>query len=279
MNKPPAFLFYAADFLADEEVLLMSFAARGLYITLLCFAWREGSIPSNIDSIAKLCGSHSSAITELWAELENRFVVTDNKAARLVSRRMEIQRQALTNHKKERSLSGKKGAESRWNKGDKQIDNDDGSAIGSAIGSVKDLPMAKNGFSSSSSSSSIKEILTNVSTKKKGSRLPDQFFITPEMRDFAKAGFPQINITAETQKFCDHYRSVAGQRGIRIDWIATWRNWIREADSRKQSRQTSSFAKPESKPSTAPTINAAYMKQLRDEQEAIWNQETQKANA
>ena len=29
-------------------------------------------------------------------------------------------------------------------------------------------------------------------------------------------------------KFRDHWISQPGQRGVKVDWLATWRNWCRE---------------------------------------------------
>jgi hypothetical protein len=40
----------------------------------------------------------------------------------------------------------------------------------------------------------------------------------------------RIDGVAEHEKFCDYWRGVAGAKGIKTDWIATWRNWMRRAD-------------------------------------------------
>jgi hypothetical protein len=70
-------------------------------------------------------------------------------------------------HREERSLSGRRGAKSRWNReikenhaGEAHCILADSSANGSAISSAIDQPMAKNGSSTSSSTS-----------KKKGDKL------------------------------------------------------------------------------------------------------------
>ena len=34
---------------------------------------------------------------------------------------------------------------------------------------------------------------------------------------------------AELEKFSDHWRSKAGRDGVKLDWDATWRNWVRKA--------------------------------------------------
>jgi hypothetical protein len=36
----------------------------------------------------------------------------------------------------------------------------------------------------------------------------------------------------EFEKFGDYWRAVPGQRGLKLDWSATWRNWLRTAQER-----------------------------------------------
>ena len=143
--KTPAFQFYPADFLADENVALMSNREIGCYIKLMCYCWREGSIPSDINKIARLCGEDGSAMADLWLAIGLCFESAKNDPTRLVHPRLESERSKQSEFKSERSSSGKKGAEARWGKGSKG----NGSANGSAIKE----PMAKDGSSSSSSSS------------------------------------------------------------------------------------------------------------------------------
>lgn len=150
-NKAPAFQFYAAEFLADENVALMSNQEIGCYIKLICFCWREGSIPSDIAKIARLCGEDSSAMALLWVSIKPCFGEADGSPDRLVHKRLQAEREKQLAFKAERSAAGKRGAESRWNK----ARQDDGSAIAK--------PLAKHASSSSSSSSST--IKNNMSGK------------------------------------------------------------------------------------------------------------------
>uniref|UniRef100_UPI0035D03964 hypothetical protein n=1 Tax=Bartonella sp. OT172YNZD TaxID=3243572 RepID=UPI0035D03964 len=61
----------------------------------------------------------------------------------------------------------------------------------------------------------------------RGCRLPDDF--EPDY-DFAiEAGLPSERVKVEIAKFRDYWRSKAGANATKIDWQATWRNWIRKA--------------------------------------------------
>ena len=63
----------------------------------------------------------------------------------------------------------------------------------------------------------------------RGTRLPADFTVTPQMRDWAARTTPDVNIGAETERFTDYWVAAPGQRGVKTDWTATWRNWMRKA--------------------------------------------------
>ena len=88
MSKSPAFQFYPADFLSDENVVLMSNTEVGCYIKLMCYCWREGSIPSDVNKIAKICGEDDSAMAHLWLAISPCFAVAKNSPDRLVHPRL-----------------------------------------------------------------------------------------------------------------------------------------------------------------------------------------------
>lgn len=157
-QKSPAFQFYAAEFLADENVVLMTNQEVGCYIKLMAYCWREGSIPSEVSKIARLCGEDGSAMAQLWLAISPCFAqaITDN--SRLVHPRLEIERKKQEEHRKERVESGKRGASKRWGAKTEQSDSESHSlANGSAIQEL----IAGDGSSSSSSSSSSFEESSN----------------------------------------------------------------------------------------------------------------------
>jgi hypothetical protein len=65
------------------------------------------------------------------------------------------------------------------------------------------------------------------SPRKRGSRLPDDFQATLEMRAWAIKNVPLVNVDIATETFKDYWRSVPGAKGVKLDWIATWRTWLR----------------------------------------------------
>ncbi len=66
----------------------------------------------------------------------------------------------------------------------------------------------------------------NGSAARRGTRLPDDFTLTEELAAFCRTQGCR-NPQALFEHFQDHWRAVAGQRGVKLDWVATLKNWAR----------------------------------------------------
>ena len=66
---------------------------------------------------------------------------------------------------------------------------------------------------------------------KRGVRLPDDWELPVDWGEWARKekSWPDEKILEEADRFKDHFLAAPGQRGVKIDWFATWRNWIRRA--------------------------------------------------
>jgi hypothetical protein len=64
--------------------------------------------------------------------------------------------------------------------------------------------------------------------RKRGTRIPEGFAVDDEMRRWATdSGLGHLDLQAITVEFVDYWVGVAGAKGVKLDWVATWRNWIR----------------------------------------------------
>lgn len=65
-------------------------------------------------------------------------------------------------------------------------------------------------------------------------RIPDDFIPDVKMRDwFADEKLHHvIDARIEHEKFMDYFRAAPGVKGRKLDWPATWRNWMRSAADR-----------------------------------------------
>ena len=109
-NRSPAFQFYASDYLADEKVQLMTLEQEGAYIRLLAYCWREGTLPADPESLAKLCKGCS---TDVITVVERLFQQDSNDPTRLVHKRLEEERAKQKAYHEQQSNAGKKSAENR----------------------------------------------------------------------------------------------------------------------------------------------------------------------
>lgn len=67
----------------------------------------------------------------------------------------------------------------------------------------------------------------------RGTRLPDDFAVTPDMVAWASDKTPQVDGRHETEKFVNYWSAVPGAKGRKTDWAATWRNWMLSAAERR----------------------------------------------
>lgn len=66
---------------------------------------------------------------------------------------------------------------------------------------------------------------------KRATRLPTDWMPRPE------DGTDEL----ELAKFRDYWKAAPGQRGVKLDWDATWRNWLRTAGKSPTAKQSGSF--------------------------------------
>ncbi len=103
--KPPAFQFYADDFLGGT--MTMTLEERGLYITLLCLQWSKGSV--TIDDFRRLAPSMAQpSLSHVISKFKK------GESGELANARMEEVRRKQDNFRANRSQSGKAGAAQRW---------------------------------------------------------------------------------------------------------------------------------------------------------------------
>jgi hypothetical protein len=79
---------------------------------------------------------------------------------------------------------------------------------------------------------------TETETKKEkktlGKRLASDFSFPKEWEDFCQQTRPEIIPVKTFDQFKDYWIAQAGQKGIKLDWFATWRNWVRSTNAPKQ---------------------------------------------
>jgi uncharacterized protein YdaU (DUF1376 family) len=72
-----------------------------------------------------------------------------------------------------------------------------------------------------------------IKENKRGSRLPQDWFLTKAMGDWATQERPDLDVRQVAEQFKDYWAAQAGQKGVKLDWDATWRNWVRNTKAVK----------------------------------------------
>lgn len=103
----PAFQFYPDAFLSSTKVIAMSMTERGIYITLLCACWMDGSLPADMKSLARMVGMKETQFAKLWPHNIARCFYED--AGRLVNGRIEVERRKQAEFRRRQTDNGTKG--------------------------------------------------------------------------------------------------------------------------------------------------------------------------
>lgn len=84
--------------------------------------------------------------------------------------------------------------------------------------------------------------------KSRGCRIPDDFTVTDAMKAWARENTPLVG-QSETDAFIDYWRAESGAKATKLDWVGTWRNWMRREQKTAERRP----AHLRSIPAPAPT--------------------------
>ena len=117
---------------------------------------------------------------------------------------------------KEFAEAGKRGAAKRWGT----------PPNGEAISPPNATPIATNNH----------KPITNNHIKEKqqrGSRLAQDWVLNKSMGDWATKERPDLDVRQVAEQFKDYWVAQAGQKGVKLDWDATWRNWVRNTNAPK----------------------------------------------
>lgn len=84
MTDSPAFLFYTKDwYLATAEMMPEE---KGVYVDLMCYQHKTGSIPTNIKRLARIAGLDEETFSQYWQIIKQHFEKENN---RLVNQRLK----------------------------------------------------------------------------------------------------------------------------------------------------------------------------------------------
>lgn len=108
--KSSGFSFSPSEYLANQQIQMMSLEEEGIYIRLLSYCWQNGSVPKDPDQAARLVGKGAS--TTVVASVLRLFHPTQNPQE-LTHFDLQQQKERLTQWKEKSAAGGRKSAATR----------------------------------------------------------------------------------------------------------------------------------------------------------------------
>jgi uncharacterized protein YdaU (DUF1376 family) len=99
----------------------------------------------------------------------------------------------------------------------------------------------------------------------RGSRLPTDWTLPDVWKEWAEKERPDLAIKTVADSFKDFWIAKAGSGGVKLDWGATWRNWVR---SQSAPRQTNKYDVAHTTTPPPPNQDAALRKIEEDSKRA-----------
>lgn len=236
-QRKPWMKWYPADWRADPRLRMCGLAARGLWADMLSLMHEaepyghllvSGTAPTD-RQLAKLVGCTEKECRAALDELKEAGVYSLTVNGVVYSRRMV---RDFDKAQKDRS-NGKGGGNPNivgWVNPPLNPDGTNPDNPGDNASHGRDLEARgqrtkPNGFERAGA------------PPKRGSRLPEGWGPGPELVAWTINGDAETNwpgldsgrLIAELDKFRDHWRQQPGQKGVKLDWDAAWRNWCRRA--------------------------------------------------
>lgn len=222
MSRTPFMQLYVSDYLGDTMHLTTE--QHGAYLLLLMTMWRHnGSLPYDDGKLARIARVNSKRWHLIKEDVLAFFIIENGQ---ITQKRLNEELQKAVSISQKRRNSGRLGGMA------KSLKNND-TGLASAKQALK--------HSQKPDTIKVKETLSSVS-QKRGSRLPADF--KADLCEAVRLGLSEQDAHREADKFRDYWNSQPGQRGVKLDWVATWRNWCRSAVERKQPNRNEPPPKP-----------------------------------
>jgi hypothetical protein len=229
------YMTFPNDFWMHPKIAPLTVEAKWAFVEMNGYSRMQdldGRIPAVMiqrmwtsEVVLELCASHAERPLMFHDEPADEYVIRDYAAHQQTTADRE-------ETAKKRSDSGKLGADARWN----------GKPLASAMANewqTDGKGMAETETETETETTTTSnEVVERSATR--GSRLSPEWLPNSESIALVRDNCPGVDAKAEHPTFVDYWISQPGQKGVKTNWDATWRNWMR----RKQSDLGSRQAKP-----------------------------------
>jgi uncharacterized protein YdaU (DUF1376 family) len=260
MSSLPYIQLYIADYLADTQHLTTE--EHGAYLLLIFNYWQRGKsfkardehvLNKCLASVAHMSEQNFNLIKNVLSEF---FEVRENE---WIHHRIEQDLERVNEMSEKRRNAGKASAEARKIKGKtakkKAKSTHDQQVLNKCLTSVEQVLIYKDKDKDKEYISKESNTLASITKEKQknGTRLSADFDLPEDWILEAKKIRNDLlddRIKMESEKFKDYWTAKSGKDAVKLDWQATWRNWIRgvktgySANSKTLSSNIGSVTKP-----------------------------------
>lgn len=212
MSERPFMQLYVSDFIGDT--LHLSTEQIGAYMLMLMAMWNAGGkLPSDDAKLSRVTRMSVKKWKAISADLMPFFAHSDGS---ITHNRLTKELRKSESKSQSRAAAGAEGGRAKALK-------DNNARMANATYKPQHLPdtITREDISSLRSESAQPQ-------KKKASRLPENWSLPRAWGQWAVSeGYSEAVIRVEAEKFRDYWISKSGKDAAKLDWFATWRNWIR----------------------------------------------------
>ena len=239
--------FWWQDWQRDPALRMCSLAARGAWIEMLCLMADADPVghllvngrSPNMRQLSAVLGCSEREATKLVAELEENGVFSRSEDGTIFSRRM-VRDKAISD---EAAANGKKGGNPNiTGKGKRKVKGEDAEGLTPSLKANATPPLKHQETEAEADTERTLSLRSSERAQnpkseksKRACRLPADWRPSPEMAEFARSNGVDPERTAAV--FRDYWVGVPDPKGRKVDWNATWRNWVRREDSMQPNPQ------------------------------------------
>ena len=224
---------YMADY--QSKTSRLTLIEHGAYTLLLDeYYVSERGLPAELDGLYRICRAMNKAEQAAVRAVAEQFFPVGEDGLRH-NPRASVEIGAAAPSIEAARLNGMRGGRPRKKPSGFPDQKPSGFQDGNPDGSENETqnePRTK-----APQSSDISTSLRSVEMR--ASRLPADWSLPDEWRAWALTERPDLNPERTAASFADYWRGKAGKDGRKVDWLATWRNWVRNERTQAQRRQTS----------------------------------------
>lgn len=210
MAEFPAMPLWTDALMADTTHL--STAEFGAYMLLLVAMWRSGGkLPNDEKRLARFCRLDGKSWLKVRDHVMEFFTVIGDDITQ-----KRLQKEML--YVRNRSEAQSNRAKARYLKNNE---------VELAVADAGQAP----GSAPTPTPTPIEDKKAPAEPKK-GTRIPADF--EADLEFAMREGLTKAEAQREAASFRDFWISKPGKDGVKLDWVATWRNWVRNGIKRKR---------------------------------------------